>query len=437
MALDLYEASSRLGGRVASEDIAGKGYETGASIIHPNNLYMVRLSEKFGLKRASRSTSSLLSLFDGRQFLWSESSFGSWATFLSAVYRYGFDLYRHRNFVEKLLASFVRIYDLQAEGTSFQSVDTMLTAMDEQFIRLSEKSLQDVLSENGFSSRYQDELALAMTACNYGQGLTVHGMVGAVALAAASDGIWSIEGGNKKLVEALASHSGANIKLKSAIKKISLTPDGQFVLRGRNKAEAEYDAVVIATPLSMAGIQFENFTFTSESVTKGISYHRTVATMVEGQVSTNFTGRDVIVVNETVFFRSLGRLSPLARSYSDDSTVYKIFSGHILKESEMNSLFESVNTLKIADWLAYPHYEGMRGIPAEAGNLLLEPGLVYTSPIELAASAMEMSLISAKNAALLLAQHFPDSTSVPSRMDGYQTHEDVSGQHVSEEKSEL
>lgn len=52
---------------------------------------------------------------------------------------------------------------------------------------------------------------------------------------------------------------------------------------------------------------------------------------------------------------------------------------------------------------AYPHYEWER---SPDGPLQLLPGLVHTNAIEWAASAMEMSAISAKNAALLLSSHF-------------------------------
>jgi len=51
--IDVFEASDRIGGRLDTIEIAGKRFESGGSIIHPDNKYMgdfVKLLGKFVVK---------------------------------------------------------------------------------------------------------------------------------------------------------------------------------------------------------------------------------------------------------------------------------------------------------------------------------------------------------------------------------------------------
>ena len=48
MQIDLYEPNNKLGGRIATVEIANRFYESGASILHPKNMYAKAIAEKFG-----------------------------------------------------------------------------------------------------------------------------------------------------------------------------------------------------------------------------------------------------------------------------------------------------------------------------------------------------------------------------------------------------
>jgi len=69
-------------------------------------------------------------------------------------------------------------------------------------------------------------------------------------------------------------------------------------------------------------------------------------------------------------------------------------------------ILAGVGEVKQRHFWAYPHYEWARN-PDGAFQLL--PGLVHTNALEWAASAIEMSAIAAKNAALSLVTQFYDS----------------------------
>lgn len=47
VSIDIYE-KHKIGGRMASQAFSGKEYESGGSIIHPGNAYMVNLTHMFG-----------------------------------------------------------------------------------------------------------------------------------------------------------------------------------------------------------------------------------------------------------------------------------------------------------------------------------------------------------------------------------------------------
>ena len=54
----------------------------------------------------------------------------------------------------------------------------------------------------------------------------------------------------------------------------------------------------------------------------------------------------------------------------------------------------------MVDWLAYPDYS----LQDDLSSFLLAPGLYYTSRVEWAASAMEMSVLAASNVANLVTE---------------------------------
>jgi len=46
--IDLYESDKKLGGRAATVEIAERVYESGASILHPKNMYGKAIATQFG-----------------------------------------------------------------------------------------------------------------------------------------------------------------------------------------------------------------------------------------------------------------------------------------------------------------------------------------------------------------------------------------------------
>lgn len=125
--IDVY-SKDPVGGRLATVTIGGKEYETGGSILHPKNHYMIQFVNKFGksynivshcinekltqslcftgLKR-KKGISGKLGLYDGSQFLYKE---GSWHVFnvVSLLWRYGISLVKMDSAIGEMLNKFDR-----------------------------------------------------------------------------------------------------------------------------------------------------------------------------------------------------------------------------------------------------------------------------------------------------------------------------------------
>lgn len=176
--IHLFEQSSQIGGRLATIELDGSDYESGGSIIHPKNLYMVQFLEKFGLKKRS-GLDGTFGIFDGQRFVFTESQY-TYITLAKMFYRYGLDPYFIQKFIQQLLNHFSAIYDLQKEGYAFSNVGSLLSSMSPKFIERMRQNFTATLISDGYSKKFIDELINAIVRVNYGQSTNVHGFVGMI-----------------------------------------------------------------------------------------------------------------------------------------------------------------------------------------------------------------------------------------------------------------
>lgn len=79
-----------------------------------------------------------------------------------------------------------------------------------------------------------------------------------------------------------------------------------------------------------------------------------------------------------------------------------MFSSEPLNENSINEIFENGHIVKEESWDAYPLYVP----PEKFSPFKLTDGLYYNNAIESIASAMEMSVIAAKNSVILVKNYF-------------------------------
>jgi len=270
------------------------------------------------------------------------------------------------------------------------------------------------------------ELGTVASRVNYGQfPSTLHGFVGAVGLAGVDGNLWAVEGGNFRVAECALVKSGASLK-KGRVEAINLNPNGGFVLRHSvvdvengeevlrkeggfgsagghqgNCAECldeEFDIVVVAAPQTrdktkIAGLNNNKFPG---------HYHRCVATVVHGDLNleaVHSSTRINFFLSPSSTIVSIAPLTPVdLREGELLPPVFKVFSTKPLDEQDLSGLFQPLHSFQVVDWLAYPEYT----LEDDLNSFVLAPGLYFTSRIEWAASAMEMSVLAASNVANLI-----------------------------------
>jgi len=282
--------------------------------------------------------------------------------------------------------------------------------------------------------------------------------IGAVSLAGADSGLWAVDGGNKRVCTGLLYHSKSelinarvtSISVKTRSSKRGITGVSAFGTRRCNlsgkfytfipiflhhpfsgnpasfyevnyvgesgSAHSLYDIVVIATPLHQgkSDITFSGFSPSIPSHYSGL-YHHTVATLVHGKLNVSYLGTtepaSEFSVSEILttdskgcVINSLSSLDPIhipdgyKRPTTSQSKVWKVFSPKPLTQEQLKNMFLSYDAVSETPWLAYPAY---RPPHRKTPPFILHNRLYYLNAVEWAASAMEMSAISARNVALL------------------------------------
>lgn len=140
-----------------------------------------------------------------------------------------------------------------------------------------------------------------------------------------------------------------------------------------------------------------------------------VTTLVHGVLNVSYLGvtykpEDFVVSDifttdyKASVIQSLHSIDPVkipkgySRPPASQKKVWKIFSSDSVSQEELKKVFLSWDSVVEKRWLAYPSYTPpQRGTPP----FILHDHLYYLNAMERAASAMEMSAVSARNLALL------------------------------------
>ncbi|XP_058715479.1 prenylcysteine oxidase 1 [Poecile atricapillus] len=408
-----------VGGRLDTLDVEGNTYEAGGSVIHPLNLHMKHFVKELGLSVASVQ-GGLAGVYNGEEFVFEESSW-FFINLIKLLWHYGLNPLRMSMWVEGILDKFMRIYRYQMHDYAFSSNERLLhTLGGDDFTRLLNQTIDEAMQEAGFSQKFINEVVCPVTRADFGQGVTINAFVGAVSLAGVQSGLWSVKGGNKLVCSGLIYSSKAEVipgTVVSIEPKTSRRPgrDPATVYHVTYNTSSgltgdTYDIVVIAAPLGrkMANITFLNFDPPIPQFL--IPYHQTIATLVHGRLNTSFFGYHdpqafhlgavFTTDNPKLFINSVGMVSPVGDAGGEPplrSAVWKVFSKEELTKEQLGLLFSSYDTVKVKRWLAYPRYSPPEKFPP----IVLHEQLYYLNGLERAASAMEMSAIAARNAALL------------------------------------
>ena len=337
--------------------------------------------------------------------------------------------------VRSVLKDFKQIYTLQEKGESFASVPDLLKAMgtsEDGLYPLTQVTAREhFVNKLGWSERLVEEFVMSAMTVNYGQSVdSIDAFTAYVSLAGVDDGsLWSVVGGNWKIPKQALEASGATLHedMVTEVSKVSSGGKVQYKVTTCDGGQfpGNFDVVIVANPLNISKVKFENFPTSPYTASSTTPYHRTVAEFVKGRINTGFFG--ISAENDRNFpltilttamkgapftFCSVGAQVPSeitqegAKEYMKPITdepvrVWKVFVPEPMTKEQKEAMFSDITDQSTFDWLAYPEYKP----PEEFPPFILDDGVFYINAIEKAASAMEMSAIGAKNAALLAREY--------------------------------
>ena len=420
-AITIFEMGD-VGGRLATVEVDGRRYESGGAIIHVANRYMVEYLDICGLRKKETPADETFTLHKDGHVVFQEWGY-SLLDKARMAWKYGVrQLLKLENFYTNILTNFVTIYDKLENGVAFSSVEELLTGMDPvsskgkrsgEMMDLTTVSLKDKLSSLDLDSLLVEELVAVATKFNYGQlPQEVHAFVGAVGLIGFDKKLWAVEGGNMRVVQCALEMSQAKL-VRGEVKQV-VASDGSYLLEYStdmsDSVTEQFDMIVIATPLTTDKARIS--VLPSSQMFPG-SYHTCVATIVRGDLIPQAVGYkdnssstpNNFYLSPTSPMWSVEKLSPVDYNRNTDNhlpPVFKLFSSRPLTSTELSTMFSTIHSVSVTDWLAYPSYSTLN----DFSSFQLSPGLYYTSRIEWAASAMEMSVIAARNVANLAVKYW-------------------------------
>ncbi|CAL1682199.1 unnamed protein product [Lasius platythorax] len=412
--IDLYEAKT-IGGRLATVNIDNNEIEAGGSVIHPKNMYMQKFVKLMGLDHNYLSEQKY-GIWNGDEFVFEESTWYI-VSMAKLFYRYGFQLYRLKSYVDDIVKDFGKIYDLQDDGKSFVNVTELLSAMNEEFPRLLQVSLKDYLLQKGFTERLINEVVEATTVVNYGQDVDIQSFVGLISLAGAGVDLWSVKGGNKRVPEHLINSNKYVNVIQSRVtivrKKEVIDDSYKYEVTSMNKDSKDsmtssYDIVIIAAPLTHDQefpIKFAGFL--DDLVFPG-DYQTTYATFINGDLNPKYfdlqdTLEAILSCNPNkTKISSIGKVNSVNGLTKINSRIWKICSRESMESNLIDNMFSQVTEKEEIAWKAYPHYS----TNVRLDKFKLHDAIYHVNAIEWAGSAMEMSAVAGRNVAILAYNDF-------------------------------
>lgn len=406
----VFEKSAKVGGRIATVELQTKHktvkVEAGASIIAQSNQLMAYFTQFLNLTRRSPPDRTL-GLWDGKQFLLRTVAGSPTRNKMTFARRYGLSLVRMKRYVGDLLASFGNVYPRDGAGAEWRACETFEELFDQSpgLYNLTQIDFSQVIDEN-FGAQFGSELIAAVTRVNYGQDpAEMNGFSGAVALAGSGADLWAVEGGNVQVVEGLFASAGVQLLLNKSVQRIlSKEWDGKKTLEVQADGDSwTCDLVALAAPYELTDITLPKGL--AEALDVDRKFHRTYAAFVRGFLNEDTFGSnppDNVLSTEGVSepFTSIGKA--WSGNHGEEPPIFKVFSKTSLNEEALTRIFrDEAEVLAEFPWLAYPKFNAPEAFPKFIADL--DGGcIVYTSPIESAASAMEMSAVSGANAAALI-----------------------------------
>lgn len=399
MDITIFESNNKIGGRLLSRKIKPVVIELGGTFFHSINLNMQYFVDKFSLPK-EKFILPKIGVWNGSKFIYKSSS-TALVTNLKLLLRYRRSALNLLSLLKRAKREILSVYANNRLNKHYKTCEELFGSPF--LLDCTRKTLEEVLNENGISSKLIKEIIEPGTRYIYHQDIDIDGFAG-IATIIASDGspIYKIKNGNVQLNKALLKSANANVKLNQRIVKITRIENKAFLLTTQKGDSEEYDAVLIAAPLEQADIEFENLAIPDLEKRE---FRKVFIKLIEGQLNpeyfgmTNVSEIPELLLTTADFTGSFDNLETLGKSEAGNF-VYNLFSPRPIPEDLVEKMFRECIIEEDFHWdYAHP-------VPKPATQnfqpFLLETRLFYINTVESVASTMETISVAAKNAVLLL-----------------------------------
>ncbi|KAG9083440.1 hypothetical protein FS749_006028 [Ceratobasidium sp. UAMH 11750] len=408
--IDVYDKNNYIGGRSTVVNPYGNTtytpIEQGAAIFTSHNKNMMRAVSEFGFETYElNGVTPGLGVWDGKQFLYRTTGNDSVDNAQMAS-RYGDGPMVSYGLSDDFLNKFDRSYN--PNFPSFSTVGAYASALD--YTSLETVTLQSYLDSKGVNQRFTREFQTGSTRFNYAQDAsTIQAVAGMASVSA--DAAHAVKGGNYKIFQQFLSRSGATVKLGTTVTKITKMGSKYFVLAS-NGATTAYDAVILAAPAALSGIQFVGIA--QQPASPQVNYVHLYSTIVStttpailpayfNTTSTPLPGT-VITTAASGFQPEFFGLRSEATIQRNGKTeyIFRVFSKAAISDATLNKWFGAgkVGWVNRKEWDAYPVYPPTNNFPP----VKLDSMMYYVNSMEGLWSTMETEIISARNCVDLLAR---------------------------------
>ncbi|KAG9556026.1 putative prenylcysteine lyase, partial [Aureobasidium melanogenum] len=220
--ITVYERDGHIGGRSTTVGVYGdeqNPVELGASIFVEVNHNLVDAAKEFNLStsgiRELSTEGPVLGIWNGRDFVYMQSSGGSWWDTAKLFWKYGLAPLKTVKLMKATVAKFLKMY----EEPYFPWKSLSQVAYELGLTAATASTGEQFLDQNGIGKLFAQDIVQASTRVNYAQNLPlIHGLEAMVCMA--TDGAQAIEGGNWQIFSNMLAASHATVLLNHTVSKV-------------------------------------------------------------------------------------------------------------------------------------------------------------------------------------------------------------------------
>ncbi|KAN0042662.1 hypothetical protein ACTA71_011472 [Dictyostelium dimigraforme] len=417
----------KVGGRTRNIDIQGKYTELGGSVVHPLNENIISLINKVGLKirKSEEVDNNNLVIWNGKEFVFSQHPY-TIVNQLKMLYNYYMSPIKFKNARDDVINKFLKGYN---NSEPFKTVEEFYTNLG--LLEVTKSTAKEHLCDKlGISTEFVEDILSAGMRVNYNQDYdNLSAFAAFIGLAGTDDGLFSVQGGNYQISEALLKSTNAKVLSTHEVAEIEKVETNnnqdnnnnnnnnkkQIIYKITSKDLSnnnqlsidEFDIVVISTPIEFSKIKFIGLPFTHETLPKKdykkVHVHLIAANSINGEYFGYPKDHPIDCIltafNKTLPFFSLCENS---RGKLDDGRqVFKIFAPKKIESKLIEKFFVKPELLYYHVWSAYPVLTPAQKFPP----IIIDQGLFYNNAFEHSVSTIETTTISSKNTARLITSY--------------------------------